>query len=322
MATIKDIAKQAGVSIATVSYVLNNDPRIKKETAEKVLQVAEEMNYLASGIARSLKKSKTNNVLVFVPNFGGPIYQEILEEIHTTLKKLDYKMIACNGELARDMLTEKQADGAIVLDTSVSPDLLQRIAKNGFPIIDLRKVYEKDSPIIVKRMDGFTPALEVINLAIEEGYRKIGYMHGNEESPDNIKRYNGYLQALSEHNLEPFCLLKGEFRERDGYLAIKAYHESKQELPEVLFCANDEMAIGVITYLNEVGIKIPEQIKIIGFDNIQLGRFVSPSLTTIDVNRAEWSRNLAISIVDAIEERLDDITKYEPKYRVIRRESF
>ena len=216
MATIKDIAKQAGVSIATVSYVLNNDPRIKKETAEKVLQVAEEMNYLASGIARSLKKSKTNNVLVFIPIWWANLSGDSGRNSYH-IEKLDYKMIACNGELARDMLTEKQADGAIVLDTSVSPDLLQRIAKNGFPIIDLRKVYEKDSPIIVKRMDGFTPALEVINLAIEEGYRKIGYMHGNEESPDNIKRYNGYLQALSEHNLEPFCLLKGEFRERDGY---------------------------------------------------------------------------------------------------------
>ena len=87
MATIKDVAKQAGVSIATVSYVMNNDPRIKKETADKVLKVAEEINYLPNGIARNFKKNKTNNVLVLIHNFGGPIYQEILEKPKLTQYK-------------------------------------------------------------------------------------------------------------------------------------------------------------------------------------------------------------------------------------------
>ena len=171
MATIKDVAKQAGVSIATVSYVMNNDPRIKKETADKVLKVAEEINYLPNGIARNFKKNKTNNVLVLIHNFGGPIYQEILEEIHTTLKALQYKMIVCSGELANNLLQEKQADGAIVLDTTVEPNLLERVAKKGFPIIDQRKIYGPASEIIVKSMDGFTPVYEVVKLA------KIGRAH-------------------------------------------------------------------------------------------------------------------------------------------------
>lgn len=322
MATIKDIAKKAGVSIATVSYVLNNDPRIKKETAEKVKAIAEEMNYVASGIARSLKKSKTNNVLVLVHSFSGPIYQEILGEIHETLKELDYKMIVSSGEHASKFLLEKQVDGAIVLDTTVSPELLLKISKNGFPIIDQRKVYGNDSNIIVKRIDGFTPSYKIIKLAISLGYTKIGYMHGNVEAPDNIKRYNGYMKALEEHNLQPFCLLYGDFREKNGYQVIKNYVEENKPLPELMFCANDEMAIGVINYFNETGIKVPDEIKIIGFDNIDLGRYVKPNLTTIDVNRREWSRNLAISIVDAIEGRKEDIKKYNPKYKIIRRDSF
>jgi LacI family transcriptional regulator len=322
MATIKDVAKRAGVSIATVSYVLNNDPRIKKATADKVLQAAEEVNYLASGIARSLKKSKTNNVLVLVHNFSGPIYQEILEEIHTTLKSLNYKMIVSNGELADSLLLEKQADGVIVLDTTVSPEMLNRISRNGFPIIDQRKVYGSDSQIIVKRIDGFTPSYEVIRLAIEEGNKRIGYMHGNQESPDNIKRYNGFMKALKEYDLSPFCVLYGEFLEKKGYQAIKEYYESGRELPDLLYCANDEMAIGVINYLREKNVKIPEAMKIIGFDNIDLGRYIEPTLSTIDVNRAEWSRNLAESIVDAIEGRPENIRKYDPKYQIIRRGSF
>lgn len=322
MATIKDIARKAGVSIATVSYVLNKDKRIKEETAKKVLKVAEEMNYLASGIARSLKKSKTNNVLVLVHNFGGPVYQEILEEIHNALIALNYKMIVSSGELAKSLLLEKQADGVIVLDTTVSPELLVRISKNGFPIIDQRKVYGSDSKIIVKRIDGFTPSYEVIKMAIKEGFKKIAFMHGIEDSPDNIKRYNGFLKALEENSLQPYCILHGEFREREGYQAFKEYYETENKLPEVLYCANDEMAIGVINYCNQVQIKIPDQLKIIGFDNIALGRYINPNLSTIDVNRAEWSRNLAESIVDAIEGRSDRIQKYDPAYEIIRRGSF
>ena len=322
MATIKDVAKRAGVSIATVSYVMNNDLRISEATAKKVRQAAEELNYLASGIARSLKKAKTDNVLVLVHNFSGPIYQEILEEIHTTLKKHNYRMIVSSGELAYSFLSEKHVDGVIVLDTTVSPDLPARISKNGFPIIDQRKVFGKDSKIIVKRIDGFTPSYEIIKLAIREGNRKIGYMHGNEDSPDNIKRYNGFLKALEDNDLEPFCLLHGEFLEKEGYRAFKEYHEKGGELPEVLYCANDEMAVGVINYCNESGIKIPETMKIIGFDNIDLGRYITPKLSTIDVNRAEWSRNLAESIVDAIEGRPENIRKYNPAYKLIRRETF
>ncbi|HHZ11225.1 MAG TPA: LacI family transcriptional regulator [Acholeplasmataceae bacterium] len=322
MATIKDVAKRAGVSIATVSYVMNNDPRIKEETAKKVREAAEELNYLASGIARSLKKAKTDNVLVLVHNFSGPIYQEILEEIHTTLKKRDYRMIVSSGELAESFLSEKNVDGVIVLDTTVSPELLARISKNGFPIIDQRKVYGKDSKIIVKRIDGFTPSYEVIKLAIQEGNRKFGYMHGTEDSPDNIKRYNGFMKALDEQGLMPLFLLHGEFLEKEGYRSFKEHVESGGELPDVLYCANDEMAIGVINYCNEKGIRIPERMKIIGFDNIDLGRYITPKLSTIDVNRAEWSRNLAESIIDAIEGRPENIRKYDPAYRIIRRETF
>ena len=322
MATIKDIAKKAGVSIATVSYVLNKDPRISEETARRVRQVAEEMNYLASGIAKSLKTRKTRNILIFIPEFGGPIYQEILEEIHQGLRTADYRMIVCNGDLANEMLSERQADGAIVLDISVSPDLLEKVAKTGFPVIDLRRVYEKDSRIIIRQLDGFTPTYKVIKTAINEGYYKFGFMHGSAASPDNTNRYNGFIQALEDDGLKQFCELYGEFRERSGYEAIKDYYEGGNPLPEILFCANDEMAIGVINYFNDINLFSKESIKVIGFDNIQLGCYVKPTLSTIDINRIEWSRMLADTIIGAIEGRLEEVSKYEPWYQIVRRESF
>lgn len=102
----------------------------------------------------------------------------------------------------------------------------------------------------------------------------------------------------------------------------KDYFETGNKLPEVLFCANDEMAIGVINYLNEMKVDIPKAMKIIGFDNIELGKYIKPQLTTIDVNRAEWARILAESIVSAIEGRTAEIQKYDARFAIIRRETF
>lgn len=322
MATIKDVAKAAGVSIATVSYVMNNDPRIKKETAEKVKKVSEEMNYVASGIARSLKKNRTNNILVLTPDFGGPIFQEILSNIHFELKKRNYRMIVSNGDLASELLNERQSDGLINLDPNVSPELLIKIAKTGFIVVDTRKIYSPEDKVFVSRVDSYTPTYELVKQMINSGLTKIGYMHGSVDSPDNIKRYHGLTDALKDANLEPFCILYGEFLEQGGYNAMKEYLEKNNPLPDALFCANDEMAIGVLNLLKEFNIEVPKQIKIAGFDNIQLGKYCVPSLTTIDINRADWSKSIANSIIDLIENPNQKLISYDPKYNIIRRESF
>jgi LacI family transcriptional regulator len=317
--TIKDVAKEAGVSIATVSYVLNNDPRIKKETREKVLKAVKKLNYVASGIARSLKKAKTNIIIVFVSNFAGPIYQEILETIHVKLKERNYRMIVSNGDLAESFLLERQSDGAIVLDPNIPLDLLIKAENKNYPIVDTTKMINQNN-IIDLHINSFDPAYEVIKLAIKENYQKIGFMHGNQKSLDNKLRYEGYLKALKEHNLEPFCLLNGNFTETSGYDAIKQYIIDGNELPEVLFCSNDEMAVGAMDYLKKRDIEIGKDIKVIGFDNIELSRYYRPSLTTIDINRSEWSASIADTIINMIEGK--KVKPYITKSRIIRRDTF
>ncbi len=322
MVTIKDVAKAAGVSIATVSYVLNNDPRIKKETAEKVLKVSEELNYVANGFARSLKTSKTHIILTVIPDFGGPIHAEIIANIHKELKANNYQMLVCPGDIAEEVLSKQSADGVIILDPKVSPDVLKRLAKTRIKVLDTRKIYQESDGVFVCRIDFATPAKELTNLIINEGYSKIGYMHGNLESPDNVRRFNGFNEALKENNLEPFCILCGNFIEEEGIKSIKEYLENKKELPEVLFCANDEMAIGVIKYLTENGYKLPQDIKIIGFDNIAACNYCNPTLTSVDFNRKDWSKNLAKTIINLIENKEVNLSKFIPNYTIVRRNSF
>ena len=319
MITIKDVAKEAGVSIATVSYVLNGDERIKKQTREKVMAAAQKLNYVASGIARSLKKSKTNIIIVFVSNFAGPIYQEILEKIHLTLKDLKYRMIVCNGDLAESFLLERQSDGAIILDPNITTELLSKANSFGYPIIDTTRVINKDY-IMDMHINSIDPSYEMISAAINEKHTKIGFMHGNVKSLDNTQRYEGYLKALNEHQLLPFCVLYGNFTEASGYDEIKKYVLAGNPLPEVLFCSNDEMAVGAMEYLQKHNVKVGQQIRMIGFDNIELSKYCKPPLSTIDIDRQEWSYHIATNIVNLVEGR--KFAPYQTKSQLVRRESF
>ena len=322
MVTIKDVAKAAGVSIATVSYVLNNDPRIKKETAEKVLRVSEELNYVASGFARSLKTNKTSIVLTVIPDFGGPIHAEIIANIHRELKEKNYQMLVCAGDVAEEVLSKQLTDGVIVLDPKVSSEALKRIAKTRIKVVDTRNIFNEEDGIVVNHVDFSIPTKDLTNIIISEGYTKIGFMHGHNESPDNVGRFKGFMAALTEKNIKPFCILNGNFIEEEAAKSIKEYLDKGNELPEVLFCSNDEMAIGVIKTLTAMGYELPNDIKIVGFDDIAACNYVNPTLTTISFNRIEWAKGLAQIMINLIENKEIDVNKFSMKYTIIRRNSF
>jgi LacI family transcriptional regulator len=214
---------------------------------------------------------------------------------------------------------ERQNDGAIILDTNISTDLLIKASNLNYPIIDTTHHSLVDN-IVAMPINSFDISYEVIKQAISENHTKIGFMHGNTKSIDNTQRYEGYLKALEEHNLKPFCLLHGNFTETSGYDEIKRYIKAGNELPEILFCSNDEMAVGAIEYLQKHNIQVGKQIKIIGFDNIELSKFCKPPLSTINIDRIDWTENIAKNIVNLVEGR--KAVAYNTKANIIRRDSF
>ena len=223
MVTIKDVAKAAGVSIATVSYVLNNDPRIKKETAEKVIKASKELNYVASGLAKGLKTKKTHFVLTVIPDFGGPVHAEIIANIHKTLKDNNYQMLVCAGDIAEEILSKQLTDGVIVLDSKVNAEVLKRLAKTQIKVIDVRDIYSEDDKVYVLKSDSIKPTRELASIILNEGYKKIGYMHGDLESPDDKKRFSDFTTLLTENNISLHCELFGNFLEEEGRKAIEEY---------------------------------------------------------------------------------------------------
>ncbi|EOD01203.1 LacI family DNA-binding transcriptional regulator [Caldisalinibacter kiritimatiensis] len=288
MATLKDVAKKAKVSLSTASYALNGGERVSKETREKVLKAAVELNYHPNGIARSLKKQKTNTIGLFVHDFSGPFYNEIIQGIQDSCKNFGYDLIVCTNNSSKRFLKEKLVDGAIIIDPYIPDDLLISVADRNFPIITMDRELNNDY-IYNILLDNKKGAYDITTHLIKLGINTIGYISGPDNSYDNRRRFQGYKDALIDNNkrFSEKLVLHSDFTEKGGYEIVKEYAQ-KNSLPEAFFCSNDEMAIGAINALKELGIKIPEDIGIVGFDNINISKYISPQLTTVNIPRFNW----------------------------------
>ncbi len=319
MVTIKDLAKKAGVSISTASYAINDDPRISKETKERILEIARKLNYHPNAAARNLKRKRTNIIGVFVDGFKGPVYSKILDGIHLEVTNNNFNIIVSSGESGRNLLLEQQVDGAIIIDRSLDDELIIHVTNNGIPAIVLdRRLSGKN--IYESMLNNEEISYELIKEMIKRGYKKIGYVSGSPKSYDNLHRYKGVVKALTEHNMPTTYYYKGDFTKESGYKVGKELISKNSELPDFLFCANDEMAIGVMDAFQEHNIKIPDDIAIAGFDNIELSQYYRPKLTTIDVEHFKWGRELAKALINVLNNNSDTVD-VKAKCKIIYRES-
>lgn len=289
--TIKDVAKKAGVSISTASYALNNRPNVHPKTREKILKVAESLNYYPNAHARNLKTRKSRNVGVFIYGFGGPIFSDLLEGINHELQKKDYNIIVSSGKASSIMLRERGVDAAVIFDSNLSNQEIVQYA-NNHPIVvldrylDGKNIYHS----MIQNQDLVHTFLS--KLIDEKGYKKISYLSGPEDAFNNQERYKGFLKALDDKNLKQYQYIQGDFTIASGYEAGLNLIKENQ-IPEFIYCANDELAVGLIKAFNEKGIKVPETCGVAGFDGIALNEYITPKLTTIEINHFEWGRQIA-----------------------------
>ncbi|MBI9010338.1 MAG: LacI family DNA-binding transcriptional regulator [Tenericutes bacterium] len=307
MATIKDVAKAAGCSISTVSYALNNDKRIPEVTANRIKKIADEINYLPSAAARNLKKQNTNTILVAISNFGGPVYNELLDGIHNELAKHEYTMVVSTGASSDNMLKQRTADGAIISDINISDKFLRQLSKNFKPIIVLDRSLNNQN-INNMTIDNLKAMYLLTQDVLSKGYKKIAYVHGVKDTYDNKTRFSGIQKALRENNLEIFKEYFGNFTKDSGKeIASKIIEESIK--PDMLICGNDEMALGIMEVLQENNIKIPENMGISGFDDIQLSSYFTPKLSSIKINHFEWGQKIAKTLLRLLKGATEKSTK-------------
>ncbi|MBS4176130.1 LacI family DNA-binding transcriptional regulator [Lederbergia citrea] len=302
MVSMKDIAKKAGVSIATVSYALNGSTKITEATAEKILAIAKDLNYVPNAAARSLKKRETKIIgIFFIPDYSGGFFGQILQGIYDALRNTEYELIVCNGKNSHRFLPEQVIDGAIVLDVGFTDEELIKNADLGHKIVVLDRELEHPNinQILLDNKAGATLAIDYL---LEEGHRKLYIVRGSEDAYDANQRLLAVRQAIEQYkryyDIE-YKEIEGDFDRPSGTRAAEIIVEEYTE-PCAVFSLNDNMAIGMYDYLANTKYRIGEHIHIIGFDNIELSRYVTPSLATIDYSKRKWGALAAENLLKLI----------------------
>lgn len=299
MVTIKDVAKHARVSITSASYALNNTGTLSAATRERVIKSAEYLNYHPNAFARNLKNRKTRTLGVFITRFSGSFYEEILEGIHDAALKADYELIVCpESRTIRKIFTQRQVDGAIVFDSKILSETILKLASAKFPIVVLDRNLQADFlfPLLIDNQQGTREAFYHL---YNQGARRIAFVAGAMDSHDNMERMNAFLQEAENKDLVIQCY-NGNFTEQSGYEIARSIIESG-DLPDAVFCANDQMAIGFIKSMKAHHLRAPEDIAIVGFDDIQIASYMQPTLSTIGASRFLWgsqAANLLINFLD------------------------
>ena len=327
--TIKDIAKIAGVSIATVSKVVNNkDFDISEGTRARVQKIIDEQNYRPNSLARSMITKTTKTVGLIIPDVRNPFFTDLARGAEDSAKERGYSLLFCNSDdvLGKEIeyintLVEKQVDGIVLAGSINRNKAVEENFNISVPIVSLdRKVYFKGIKATVE-IDNITGAYDAIQYLIKIGHQNILFLSGQEEVEVSKDRLKGYKKALKENHIpfHPEYVVFGLYKSEFGYQYLM-----ENQLPKeitAIFCGNDLIALGAIKALKSKKIKVPKDISIIGFDDISLASINTPELTTVKQPSYEYGFIAVQRLIEIIEgvTHLED--KFEIKTELIVRES-
>lgn len=289
MATMKDIARLAGVSTSTVSHVINKSRYVSDEIAERVNKAAQDLNYAPSALARSLKMNRTRTIGMLVTTSTNPFFGEVVKGVERSCYHKGYNLILCNTEgdsqrmqASINTLLQKRVDGLLLMCSTLEGeriDVFERYPDIPVVVMDWGPMLFPSDKIQDNSLRGGYIAA---NYLIECGHKEIGCITGPLIRHQAQMRYEGYKRAVLEAGLviHPNWIVESDFECEGGYEAFNKML-AKGPLPSAIFVSNDMMAIGVINAANEKGIRIPEDLSLMGYDDIHIARFMSPALTTI-----------------------------------------
>lgn len=286
--TVKDVAKLAGVSTATVSRVINNDPRISEETAEKVRKCIKELNYTPNNIARSLKTNRTKTVGFLCPEIPNDFFMSIAKGVEDALRNYGYSMIICNannsiqGEKERiKLLCEKCVDGIIIIPFSNEGAHFNELKEKGIPVVLADRLVEHfmGDAVLVDNVNGCYDAIEHL---IRQGRRRIGFIGGDMRLTPAGERYEGYKRALQDYSIpaEDDIVKFGDFHVNSGYALMKELMELDNP-PHDVFISNYYMHVGATKYLIEHKDTLKNTVAITSFDDMELSSILGFADTII-----------------------------------------
>jgi LacI family transcriptional regulator len=305
MTTIREVAESAGVSYATVSHVINNTRLVSPETRERVLAAMDALNYHPNALARSLRQGKTNTIGLVLPDSANPFFAEISRSIEGEAFKRGYSVFLCNTELDTqrelfyvDVLSKKQVDGIIFVAAGDQADSLDFLLRRRMPVVmidrDVPNV-EVDAVLTDNQLGGLLAARHLLEL----GHRRIACIAGPSSITPSSERIIGYRRALEAAGLpyDEALVIRGDYHSQSGMEITHALLKMDPR-PTAVFALNDLMALGALRAASEAGYAVPQDLAVVGYDDLELSHFTNPPLTTISQPKKEVGAQAINLLVD------------------------
>lgn len=328
MSTIKDVAALAGVSFTTVSHVLNETRPVSAEARRRVLAAVEEIGYLPSAVARSLRKSETRIIGVLVPNVQNPFFAELVCGVEESCRLAGYSVFLCNSDndpkrqqqYMRTLL-EKRIDGLLLSSAGDDAELARIFQMARVPSVTVDRLVPgaRADRVSVNNREGAAAAVRHL---LELGHRAIGCISGPVEFEVAQERIAGWRETLQEAGIEPqdHWLIHSDFSSHGGYEAGTQLLKAAPELTAV-FASNDLMALGLMRASAEAARPVPQSLSVVGFDDIELSAYAYPSLTTVGSSIKELGREAGRMLLARIEQPQAALREVLVKPQLVRRES-
>ena len=308
MATIKDVARLAGVSPSSVSRYFNNKELLSPNSLERIEKAVRELNYEPSSLGRNLRFSRSGKLLVLLPTISNPFYPRILSSISKECEQYGYTMITCTTGMDKyteqnlyHMLHSHYADGAIIFGSTLSKSELENLFRK-YPMVQCCEYIDAALPGV--SIDDQSASFEAVKYLIASGCKKIAMASGNPRFSSTLKRETGYKRALSSAGLDfhPEFIMRGDYGYKGGQAIIKSLFSHSSGLrPDALFAISDAVAIGAIKELHDMGIEVGKDFSVIGFDNTSLSACYIPSLSTVSQPREELGKTAARLFFERLE---------------------
>ncbi|HML38413.1 MAG TPA: LacI family DNA-binding transcriptional regulator [Bacillota bacterium] len=310
---IKAVAEKAGVSVATISRVLNHPEAVAPDTRDHILNVMESLNYTPNWFARGLKLNRTNVIALFIPDTLDLGYMEIAKGVEDVARQRKYNIILCTTEEDRnkekeyiDTLITGKVDGIILVSSFLKKDDLLQLKKQGISVVLIGKNEALADENLVYT-DYKTATIEAVRHIAEIGHRKIGMIYGSRPKAENSDKLEGFLAAVEEEKLicRPEYIVETENSIEGGLLGASQIL-NLADRPEAILLTSDMMAIGAMEKIKQAGFRIPQDIAIVGFDNLKISGFIEPKLTTVAKPQYRMGLVAARLLFDLMEEDRDE----------------
>lgn len=327
--TIKDIAERAGVSIATVSRVLNDSKPVSTELKKKILQIVEETEYKPNALARGLIKNQTGLIGIIIPDISNQTFASLITGIEGIADQNKFDIVVSNshGKVEKeleifDVFREKQLDGIIFSGVALTTEHQRFFEKYKLPTVIVSQNFPQiELPSVL--INNFQAAYDATNFLINLGHKKIAMITGLlEDISSGLDRYRGYSAALREAGLaeQEEYVKEGDFTMNSGY-TLMAEILKCTTLPTAVFASSDKMAIGAMNCCYDSGYRVPADISIMGFDDLEIATAVRPALTTIHQDNKEIGAIAARLLIESIKKKEKRAWNVQPSYSLIERQS-